>query len=126
MAKPAPAFGAPSTASIQITFSAGSYAPLPVNSEVANNGQVSFICTQACWIWTFVNGALTNAFVGQTSNHLVCAPGNNGPYTPSVQNTTITIAPLAVNSQPPSPSPLNVRGTIKVGSTGEGGKKESK
>jgi hypothetical protein len=125
MAKPAPAFGAPATNSVQITFTAGSYAPLPVNSEVANNGQVYFICTQACWIWTFVNGALTNAFVGETGDHLACVPGNNGPYTPSVQNTTITIAPLPVNSQPPSPTPLSVRGTIKVGSTGEGGKKES-
>lgn len=126
MAKPAPAFGAPTTTNIQITFTAGSYAPLPVNSTVADNGEVYFICTQACWIWTLVNGALTNAFNGQNSNHLVCAAGNNGPYTPAVQDTTITIAPLAVNSQPPSPSPLNVRGTIKVGSTGEGGKKESK
>lgn len=126
MPQPAPAFGAPASISIQITFTAGSYAPLPVSSEVANNGQVTFICTQACWIWTIVSGGLTNAFVGETSNHLVCSPGNNGPYTPVVQNSTITIAPLAVNSQPPPPTAQNVRGTIKVGSTGEGHKKDSK
>jgi hypothetical protein len=116
MAEPAPArLGAPATVTVEITFSASGYSPVPQNSSVANNGTVSFICTQACWIWTIVGGVLTNAFVGEHGDYLACAPGNNGPYTPEVQNTTITIVPLGVNSNPPTPSPAaNVRGTIMV------------
>ncbi len=117
MPEAAPArFGAPGTITVEITVSQGSYAPVPLSSSVLNDGTVYFACQQACWIWTIAGGALTNAFNGETNDHLACGPGNNGPYTPAVQNTTITIVPLAVNSNPPPPlSPKeSVRGTIMV------------
>lgn len=122
MAEAAPAkFGAPQTDTIQITFAANQYGVVPVTSSVANNGQVSFVCTRACWIWTIVSGALANAFVGETNHYLVCAPGNNGPFTPAVSNTTITVVPLPVNSNPPPPQDAKdvLRGTITVSSMGE-------
>jgi hypothetical protein len=123
MPEPAPArFVPPATDSIEIIFSAGGYSPVPVDSSVADNGAVHFICGQACWIWTIVNGALTNAFDGESNDYVPCGPGNNGPYTPAVQDTTITIVPLSVNSVPPlvgNPRET-VRGTIKVGSGSSG------
>ena len=104
------------TTTITITYGADGYGPIPVSSTVANNGPVTFICNQACWIWTQVGGVNVDVFTGETGNHLVCAPGGN-LATLSVQNTTITIVPLAPNSQPPGPSITeNVRGTIVVGS----------
>jgi hypothetical protein len=101
---------------ITITSGANGYSPIPIDSNAANGGGVNFICNQACWIWTQVGGVNVDVFTGETGNHLVCAPGGN-LATLSVQNTTITIVPLAPNSQPPGPSITeNVRGTIVVGS----------
>jgi hypothetical protein len=104
--------------SIEITYGADGYSPVPDDGSVADNGSVYFICTQACWVWTLIGDELTDAFVGETNNHISCAAGNNGPFTPAVQNETITIAPLAVNSNPPSEKKItdNLTGTIKVGS----------
>jgi hypothetical protein len=110
--------GTPEKIDITITSSGSGYSPVPVSSSVANDGEVYFICNQACWIWTIVDNALTNAFEDQTDDYVACAAGNNGGFTPTDEDETITIVPLAVNSNPPDPLnlPDTVRGTIKVGS----------
>jgi hypothetical protein len=120
MAEPAPkrdeANPTAATTQITITYGANGYGPIPVSSTVANNGTVTFICNQACWVWTQVGGVNVDAFTGETGNHLVCPAGSTAAV-PSVQNTTITIVPLAPNSQPPGPSiTASIRGTIAVGS----------
>jgi|ERR1700728_378327 len=128
MAEAAPSrLGAPSTIDIQITFSSNSYAPVPQSSSVANDGSVYFVCSKACWVWTIVDDELTDAFDSEQNNYVACAPGNNGPFTPAASDETITIVPLAVNSNPPTPdSPKdNVRGTIKV-TSGIAGKEHRK
>ncbi|MGB8540891.1 MAG: hypothetical protein WCD49_04555 [Candidatus Acidiferrales bacterium] len=103
---------------VTITSSGSGYSPSPVNSSVDNDGEVYFICSQACWIWTIVNDTLTDAFEDETNNYIPCAPGSNGGFTPADEDETITIVPLAVNSNPPNPlNPKDsVKGTIKVGS----------
>jgi|ERR1700683_1559826 len=126
MAEPKKALETPPARTvITITFSSGSWAPAPTSSSVQPNGTVQFNCSQACWIWTEVNNVLTNAFVNQQNDYLSCQPGSNS-FTPSVSDgTTITIIPLAVNSNPPSAQITeNVRGTVKVSSTGVEGKHE--
>jgi hypothetical protein len=128
MAEPAPSkVGTPSSISIQITFSSNSYAPVPQSSSVENGGSVYFVCSKACWVWTIVDDELTDAFDSEENNYVACAPGNNGPFTPAISDDTITIVPLAVNSNPPNPDNIteSVRGTIKV-TTGMTGKEHRK
>lgn len=129
MAEPKRALETPPTHDpITITNGASGWGPTPVSSSVQPNGTVQFTCAQSCWIWTMVNNALTNAFNGEQNNHVVCQPGPNNNFTPSVADgTTITIIPLAVNSNPPSLIEANVRGTIRISSTmGDGDKQEHK
>jgi hypothetical protein len=103
MSQPAKArFGQPpATDPITISPPGSRYSPNPVNSSVANDGEVSFICGGACWIWTFVNQTPTNVFGGESNQYVPCIAGNNGPFAPAIQDTTITFVPLKVNSNPP-------------------------
>ncbi|MGB8540890.1 MAG: hypothetical protein WCD49_04550 [Candidatus Acidiferrales bacterium] len=98
--------------------------PSPPDSPVANSGDVYFTCAEACWIWTFVNQTLANAFGGEDDHHLSCHPGENGPFIPVVADETITIVPAAVNSNPP---PFPIEESITVDDTitvKEGGRVE--
>ena len=108
---------------ITIQFNpASGYGFNPSNVIVPNLGTVQFIAPQACWVWTFVGGALANTFTGQQSNHVQCAAGPNNNFTVLSQysNTVITIVGTALNAAPPPPpaSPITdtLKGTIHVGS----------
>jgi hypothetical protein len=121
MPEPAPAkFGGASSINVSITFANSDYGVTPQASSVENDGQVYFISARACWLWTEINGTLTDAFEGETGNYLPCNAGNNGPYTPAEDDVVITIIPTAPNSNPPSSNPAGaVKGTITVGSVSE-------
>jgi hypothetical protein len=99
---------------ITISPAGTGYSPDPVNSSVANDGEVSFISSGACWIWTFVNQTLVNVFAGEQNHYVPCIPGNNGPFTLAVQDATITFVPSAVNSNPP---PFPIEDSITVDDT---------
>jgi hypothetical protein len=94
----------------------------PSNAIVPNLGTVQFIAPQACWVWTFVGGALANTFSGQQSDHVQCAAGPNNHFTVLSQysNTIITIVGTALSAPPPPPPSSHptdtLKGTIHVGS----------
>jgi hypothetical protein len=120
MAEPGTAKAGPETANdVTILWTSGSgYSPIPATLTVPVGGTVTFISNYACWVWTMVNNVLVNAFQGQTNDYLNCStPGSNTFTTTEPANTVITIIPLAVNSNPPTPLKTeNLRGTIRVGS----------
>jgi hypothetical protein len=92
---------------------------------VQPGGTVQFIPNQTSWVWTMVNNTLTNVFQGETNDYVQVVPGQQNQFTVTVANgTTITIIPLGVNSNPPSNIANNLRGSIKVSSTGVEGKHE--
>jgi hypothetical protein len=97
------------------------YGFTPQDSTVPNLGTVQFAVAPACWVWTFVAGALANVFAGEQLDHVLCNAGTTN-YTVLSQysNTLITIVGTAINAAPPHPpeSPISdtLKGTIKVGS----------
>ncbi len=112
---------------VTVTYIGGAWGVVPAASSVASSGEVYFVCGIACWIWTMVNNVLVNAFVGETNNYLVCAPGQSPAYSvaPAYANSTITVIPEPPNSNPPTAQlaaaqlhVASVRGTIKVSSSG--------
>jgi hypothetical protein len=121
MAEPAPKkAAAPSTDTISITYSNSQYGINPVDSSVANDGSVYFVCAQACWIYTQVDGEYVNAFEGETNDYIPCNGGSNGPFTPAYEDTVIDIYPVDPNAGPPVRKPIDiVKGSISVGSMGE-------
>jgi hypothetical protein len=121
-AEPAKAKEDASAVVITISFNPSSgygFSPNPVT--VPNLGTVQFIAPQACWVWTFVAGALANVFTGEQSDHVQCAAGPMNDFTVLSQysNTTVTIVGTALNAAPPPPSSGTtdiLKGTIHVGS----------
>lgn len=129
MAEPKKALETPPTqVQISINYSQGSWSPTPQSSTVQPNGTVQFIPNQTSWVWTMVNNALATVFQGQTNDYVQVVPGQTNEFTVDVSNnTTITIIPLGQNSNPPTPDITeNVRGTVKVSSTGLDDKSEKK
>ena len=128
MAEPKKALSTPPMVNpVTISNTQGSWAPIPQNSSVQPNGTVQFTSNPTSWVWTMVNNALTPAFQGQTNNYVQCNAGPSTNVTPlaSMNNQTITIIPLPTHSNPPQPDiKNNVRGTIRVSSTGVEGKDE--
>jgi hypothetical protein len=121
-AEPKQAKHAETASAITITFNPSSgYGFNPTNTILPGFGPVQFIASQACWVWTFVNNALVNAFISEQSDHVQCAAGANNNFTVMSQyaNTVITIVGTALNAAPPPP-PVNItetlKGTIHVGS----------
>src|ERR1700759_5650860 len=81
----------------------------PSSANVANNGPVQFIAPQACWVWTYVNGAAVNVFNNQQGNHVACNVGGNNDFVVSstYSNNTFLVVGTAPNAnQPPPPSNL--------------------
>jgi hypothetical protein len=120
MAEPGKAKTGPETgADVTILWTSGSgYSPIPATLTIPVGGTLTVISNYACWVWTMVNNVLVNAFQGETNHYLDCStPGSNAFTTTEPVNTVITIIPLAVNSNPPSSSPVeSLRGTVRVGS----------
>ena len=114
----------PAQASVTVTFNpTNGYGFTPASTSVANNGTVTFVAPKACWVWTYANGAYTNVFENESSNHVVCQVGGNNNFTvaSAYSNTVITTVGTDGNAQqPPPPSDIteNVKGTIHVGSSG--------
>ena len=114
---------AAAVSTIQITFNPTSgFGFNPGNTILPGFGPVQFIAPQACWVWTFVAGALANVFTVEQSDHVQCAAGPANSFTVMSQfaNALITIAGTALNAAPPPPPPSPItdtlKGTIKVGS----------
>jgi len=107
---------------IVISFNPTSgYGFAPSNALVPNQGTVEFIASQACWVWTFVGGALANVFNGEQLDHVQCNAGATDFVVLSqYSNTVITVVGTALNATPPPPpaTPITdtLKGTIKVGS----------
>lgn len=127
MAEAAPAKkGAPSTDVINITWTQASGYGIkpPPDSSVAVNGTVEFLTAHACKVWTCVNGSPTNVFSNQTGYNVVCNPSYSGTVN-QPDGTVITFQPTATSVvvTPACPTAeLIVKGTITVGSMGEGKK----
>jgi hypothetical protein len=126
MAEPKKALATPPMLNqVQINLVSGSWSPVPVNSSVQPTGTVQFIPNQTGWVWTMVGTTLTDVFQGQTGNYVQVVPGQQNKWNPTVSDgTTVTIIPQNPNAAPPSQTPDNVRGTIKVSSTGLEGEHE--
>jgi hypothetical protein len=114
----------PAQTTVTVTFSASNgYGFTPASASVANDGTVQFIAPQACWVWTYANGAYTNVFNNESSNHVVCQVGGNNNFVvaSAYANTVIETVGTNVNAAQPAP-PVeiteNVKGTIHVGSSG--------
>jgi hypothetical protein len=108
---------APATISIAVTNDGTAYSINPSNGTVADGGTVQFVCSQACWIWTFVGTTPTDVFVSETNDYVVCSAGYKNYFPLSVTDETITIVPTDPNSlQPDLKFPYLVKGTIKVSS----------
>lgn len=93
----------------------------PSSGNVGNGGTVQFIAPQACWVWTYSNGALANVFVNEQNDHEPCSVGGNNDFTvaSAYSNSTFYIIATNPNAQaPPPPAPLGdtLKGTIHVGS----------
>jgi hypothetical protein len=125
MAEPAPARRETATAvPITVTWSqSNGYGVNPINSNLPASDPVQFICARACWIWTWVNGVLVNAFNGETNYYLPCSAGGNNLFTSSESvGTIITFEATDPDSTPPPPSTkpsaeavvTGVKGTIKI------------
>lgn len=123
MAQPAPAHkGEAASVNININYVIGSgYVPSPLNAAVDNNGQVYFICQQKCWVYTLYGTTPANVFVGETGDHIELNAGTSKAYTPIDKDRTITYYGLDPGANRPQADPAVVRGTIKVGSGGQGG-----
>jgi hypothetical protein len=126
MAEPAPARRETATTDvITVTWSQTSgYGISPQDSDA--DGTVQVLCGRACWIWTWVNGVLVNAFNGETNYYLPCSVGGNNLFTSSESvGTIITVEATDPNSNPPPPSTkpsaeavvTGVKGTIKITSS---------
>jgi len=128
MAEAAPAKkGAPSTDVINITWNQASGYGIqpPQDSSVAVGGTVEFLTAKACKIWTCVNGTPTNVFANQTGYNVVCNPSYSGTVN-QPDGTLIVFQPtptsVIVTPACPTNQELIVKGSIKVGSMGEGKK----
>jgi hypothetical protein len=89
------------------------------NGAVDNGGSVYFNCAPTAGARVYTSPA--GAFNGETNGYLTLANGNNGPYTPSVDNSVITYCCCAPTTSCTALGPMDDGGyTIQVGDPPEG------